>query len=153
MDNHQTPSCMISSPAPWQLSRSKPSVSDGLGSPELVVDCLVLSHPHSGHLLQYSLPAEGLQTVNLQLRVPEILQGLRALVDLLGEIYKIMLRLRLTPLTSFGPVRSSSHSTALSLITSLGSFHMTAKYMWTIMDCSLSLILEISSITNLNSDT
>ena len=55
--------------------------------PQLVVDCLVLPHPHSRHLLQHSLPPEGLQAVDLQLWIPQIFQGLRALVNLLEEMY------------------------------------------------------------------
>ena len=51
--------------------------------PQLVVDSLVLHHSHPGHLLEDSLSAEGLQAVDLQLWVPEILEVLRRLVDLL----------------------------------------------------------------------
>ena len=51
--------------------------------PQLVVDGLVLHDSHPGHLLEDSLSAEGLQAVDLQLGVPEILEVLRRLVDLL----------------------------------------------------------------------
>ena len=56
---------------------------DGDPHTELVGDCLVLVDPHSGHLLEDPLPAEGVQAVDLQLRVPDVLEGFRGLVDLL----------------------------------------------------------------------
>ena len=50
---------------------------------KLVVDGLVLHDPDPRHLLEHLLPGERLQAVDLQLRVPEVLQRLRRLVDLL----------------------------------------------------------------------
>ena len=50
---------------------------------QLVGDCLVLVYPHPGHLLQHSLPAKCVQPVDLQLRVPDILQSFWGLVYLL----------------------------------------------------------------------
>ena len=50
---------------------------------KLVVDSLVLHDPDPRHLLEHFLPRERLQAVDLQLRVPEVLQRLRRLVDLL----------------------------------------------------------------------
>ena len=52
-------------------------------------------------------------------------------------------------LTFSGPVLSSVHSEAEELIWSRGSSHDTAKYMEMDMVWSLSLMLLISSITNL----
>ena len=49
---------------------------------KLVVDGLVLHDPDPRHLLEHLLPGERLQTVDLQLRVPEVLQRLWRLVDL-----------------------------------------------------------------------
>ena len=56
---------------------------DGDPHTQLVGDCLVLVDPHSGHLLEDPLPAEGVQAVDLQLRVPDVLQNLGRLVDFL----------------------------------------------------------------------
>ena len=56
---------------------------DGDPHTQLVRDCLVLVYPHPGHLLQHSLPAKCVQPVDLQLRVPDILQSFWGLVYLL----------------------------------------------------------------------
>jgi hypothetical protein len=51
--------------------------------PQLVVDGLVLPDTDPRHLLEYPLAPEYLQAVDLQLRVPNVLQALRGLVHLL----------------------------------------------------------------------
>ncbi len=53
--------------------------------PQLVVDSLVLPDANPGHLLEYPLAPEYLQAVDLQLRVPDVLQALRGLVYLLNN--------------------------------------------------------------------
>ena len=50
---------------------------------ELVVDRLVLHDPDPRHLLEHLLPRERLQAIDLQLWIPEILEGFRRLVHLL----------------------------------------------------------------------
>ena len=45
---------------------------DGDPHTELVGDCLVLVDPHAGHLLQHSLSAKRLQTIDLQLWIPDV---------------------------------------------------------------------------------
>ena len=45
---------------------------DGDPHTQLVRDCLVLVNPHPGHLLQDSLPTKRLQTVDLQLWIPDV---------------------------------------------------------------------------------
>ena len=51
--------------------------------PELVSDRLVLVDPHPGHFLQHSLPAKGVEAVDLQLWIPDVFQNFRRLVHFL----------------------------------------------------------------------
>ena len=63
---------------------------------KLVVDGLVLHDPDPRHLLEHLLPGERLQAVDLQLRVPEVFQCLRRLVDLLkyqNSFFKVYAKL------------------------------------------------------------
>ncbi len=53
-------------------------------TPELVVNGLVLPDPDSRHLLEHPLPAEALQPVDLQLRIPHVAQALGGDVHLLA---------------------------------------------------------------------
>ena len=50
---------------------------------QLIVDCLVLHYPHSRHFLQNLLSSESLQAIDLELRIPEVFQGLWRFIDLL----------------------------------------------------------------------
>ena len=60
----------------------------GLNSvPQFVCDGLVPVDPHPRHLLEHALPPEGVQPVDLQLRVPDILQDLRRFIDLLQIVF------------------------------------------------------------------
>ena len=56
-----------------------------LSLPQLVVDGLVEPDAHAGHLLEHPLPPEALQPVDLQLRVPDVLQALGRDVYLLED--------------------------------------------------------------------
>ena len=53
--------------------------------PQFICDGLVPVDSNPRHLLEDSLSAEGFQAVDLQLRVPEVLEVLRGLVDLLTD--------------------------------------------------------------------
>ena len=67
----------------YQHLRSKSPIKSVKYLLKLVVDGLVLHDPDPRHLLEHLLPGERLQAVDLQLGVPEVLQRLRRLVDLL----------------------------------------------------------------------
>ena len=69
--------------------------------PQLVVDGLVEPDAHAGHLLEHPLPPEALQAVDLQLRVPDVLQALGGHVDLLqdGRKNTFWYRSRLIPVS------------------------------------------------------
>ena len=54
-------------------------------SPKLIVDCLILAHPNTWHLLQHSLPTKRLETIYFQLWIPEILQCFWRLIHLLKQ--------------------------------------------------------------------
>ena len=59
----------------------------GLNSlPQFVCDGLVPVDPHPRHLLEHALPPEGVQPVDLQLRVPDVLQNVGRLVNLLDNV-------------------------------------------------------------------
>ena len=60
-------------------------------SPKLIVDCLILAHPDSWHLLQHSLPTKCLETIYFQLWIPEILECFWRLIHLLSQIILILL--------------------------------------------------------------
>ena len=53
--------------------------------PQLVVDGLVLSYPDPRHLFEHALPPEPLEAVDLELRVPDVLEALWRLVDFLDS--------------------------------------------------------------------
>ena len=56
---------------------------DGDPDPQLVGDRLVLVQPHPRHLLQHSLSAKCVQTINLQLRIPDVFQNFWRLIHFL----------------------------------------------------------------------
>ena len=68
----------------WVIVKVHPA-GDGDPDSELVGDCLVLVDPDAGHLLEHSLSAERVQAVDLELWIPNILENLRRLVDLLTQ--------------------------------------------------------------------
>ena len=76
----------------YQHMRSKSPIESVKYLLKLVVDGLVLHDPDPRHLLEHLLPGERLQAVDLQLRVPEVLQRLRRLVDLLKYQNSFFLR-------------------------------------------------------------
>ena len=53
--------------------------------PQFVGDGLVPVDPHPRHLLEHALPPEGVQPVDLQLGVPDVLQDVGRLVHLLDK--------------------------------------------------------------------
>ena len=55
--------------------------------PQFICDGLVPVDSNPRHLLEDSLSAEGVQAVDLQLRVPDILQDLRRFIDLLQIVF------------------------------------------------------------------
>ena len=55
--------------------------------PQFICDVLVPVDSNPRHLLEDSLSAEGVQAVDLQLRVPDILQDLRRFIDLLQIVF------------------------------------------------------------------
>ena len=69
-----------------------------LDVPQLVVDGLVLPDANPGHLLEHPLSPKDLQAVDLQLRVPDVLQALRRLIHLL----QVQARARLEKYISLG---------------------------------------------------
>ena len=49
---------------------------------QLVIDGFVLPNPHPRHLLEHPLSVKRFEAVDLQLRVPNVFERLRRLVDL-----------------------------------------------------------------------
>ena len=104
---------------------------------QLIVDGLVLPDPHARHLLQHPLPVKSLQPINLQFRIPNVLQSFRRFIYLLNTNIQKMKTLCLLTLT--GPALSSVHSLAVSLMTRRGSIQETAKYIEIIIDLNIFL--------------
>ena len=59
--------------------------------PQFICDSLVPVDSHPGHLLEDSLSPKGVQAVDLKLRVPDILQDLRRLINLLYILFILFL--------------------------------------------------------------